>query len=240
MFLALWYSALYPPSFFLCSFAMLVNYFLDRFSLMRTWKRSARLGAEMSQFSRKYFFGISNIVMVVFSSFYWSAFTYDNLCDTGTTVGDYDLAYAGNFSLVPDVAIPPITKLLGNEDSFLEDKKADFAIDSSTPVYSFCKQDFISPDFFFTFPFLPKHQEKGGGEWMTPTQEQVATVFGWTSVAIVLAVFLRIVYNWISNIIETRYGKYEVCLCSWTVSFDRSYQTNPLKILRFHIAGCWR
>ena len=38
-FLALWYSAIYPGSLFLCSFALTINYFTDRFSLMRTWKK---------------------------------------------------------------------------------------------------------------------------------------------------------------------------------------------------------
>ena len=90
---------------------------------MRTWKRSARLGAEMSIFSRKYFFGISNIVMAGFSAFYWSAFPYDNLCDTGETVGTFDPTYSGNFTLQPDLPVPWITRLIGNEDSFLDDLK---------------------------------------------------------------------------------------------------------------------
>ena len=189
---------------------MIVNYFLDRFSLMRTWKRSARLGAEMSQFSRKYFFSVSNIVMAVFTAFYFSAFPYDNLCDTGETVGIYDPSYAGNFTLSPQTKIPWVTKALGNEDLFKENLKVNVTIDTNFPVYSYCKQDFLSPDFFFTFPFLPQHQEKGGGEWMTPTQEQIATVLGWTSLAVVLAVILRIGYNAVQEYLETNYGTYKV------------------------------
>jgi hypothetical protein len=47
LFLTLWYCAIFPSSFFMCSVAMLVNYFLDRFSLMRTWKRPSLLGPQM-------------------------------------------------------------------------------------------------------------------------------------------------------------------------------------------------
>lgn len=44
MFLCLWYSAIFPGAFFLCSFSLLIKYYVDRFSLMRTWKRAPQLG----------------------------------------------------------------------------------------------------------------------------------------------------------------------------------------------------
>lgn len=33
-FLTLWYCSIYPGTFFMCSFALLINFFVDRFSLM--------------------------------------------------------------------------------------------------------------------------------------------------------------------------------------------------------------
>lgn len=80
LFLALWYCAIYPCSLFLCSFALLVNFFTDRFSLMRTWKRAPMLGNTISQFSRKYFFSTALVAMAIVSSYAWSGFPYDNLC----------------------------------------------------------------------------------------------------------------------------------------------------------------
>lgn len=80
LFLALWYCSIYPCTLFLCSFALLVNFFTDRFSLMRTWKRAPMLGNTISSFSRKYFFSAAIVAMAIASSYYWSGFPFDNLC----------------------------------------------------------------------------------------------------------------------------------------------------------------
>jgi hypothetical protein len=69
LFLAVWYCAVYPGTLFLCSFTLFVNYFTDRFSLMRTWKRAPFLGPEISQFSRTYFFALAILAMAVMSSY---------------------------------------------------------------------------------------------------------------------------------------------------------------------------
>ena len=58
-FLALWYSSVYPFGFFMASFALFINYFTDRHSLMRTWKRAPPLGPGISEFSRRYFVTMS-------------------------------------------------------------------------------------------------------------------------------------------------------------------------------------
>jgi hypothetical protein len=59
LFLTFWYSALFPGAFFFCAFALQVIYFLDRLSLMRTWKRVPRLGSTISEFNRTYFLPLS-------------------------------------------------------------------------------------------------------------------------------------------------------------------------------------
>jgi hypothetical protein len=102
LFLTLWYSSIFPAAFFMCSFALFVNFFMDRFSLMvcacvvsssfvqtvthslsqRTWKRAPALGTTISKFSRRYFFSTALVAMAVVSSYYWSGFPFDNLCRT--------------------------------------------------------------------------------------------------------------------------------------------------------------
>lgn len=42
LFMTLWYCSIYPGALFLGFFALLVTYFVDRFSLMRSWARSAQ------------------------------------------------------------------------------------------------------------------------------------------------------------------------------------------------------
>ena len=42
LFLALWYSSIYPMGFFLCALALYINYYVERFCLMRSWRRLPR------------------------------------------------------------------------------------------------------------------------------------------------------------------------------------------------------
>ena len=78
------YSSVYPAGFFMAAFALSINYFTDRHSLMRTWKRAPPLGPGISEFSRRYFVSTSFLAMAVMSSYFWAGFPFDNLC-----VNDY-------------------------------------------------------------------------------------------------------------------------------------------------------
>ena len=66
LFLTFWYCAIYPGAFFFCAFALQTIYFLDRLSLMRTWKRVPKLGSTISQFNRRYFLPLSVLGMYCF------------------------------------------------------------------------------------------------------------------------------------------------------------------------------
>ena len=59
LFLTLWYCSIYPASLFICAFALQIIFFMDKFSLTRTWKRSPRLGSRISRFNRAYFLPLS-------------------------------------------------------------------------------------------------------------------------------------------------------------------------------------
>ena len=177
---------------------------------MRTWKRSAQIGARISTFQQRYFFGISNIVMAMFSAFYWSAFPYDNLCDTGNTIGDVHPAYSGGFSISPDLPVPFLQRLFGKDGDFRKENTFDISLDATVPIYTYCNQDFFSPGYGIPFPLSPSLQEGRGGEWMTPTQEQITTIFGWSSFAVVIAVISRIFYNRFQDFWRISHGKFEV------------------------------
>jgi hypothetical protein len=117
LFLALWYCSIFPGALFLCSFALCVNYFTDGFSLMRTWKRLPQLGTRISMFSRRYFFSTALVAMAVVSSYYWSGFPFDNLCQGNEPASEIYLN--GTFTLtttngktIRDVAVG------ANADSF--------------------------------------------------------------------------------------------------------------------------
>jgi hypothetical protein len=70
LFLALWYSSIYPVGLFMSAFALFINYFTDRHSLMRTWKRAPPLGPGISEFSRRYFVTLSFVAMAFMSSYF--------------------------------------------------------------------------------------------------------------------------------------------------------------------------
>jgi hypothetical protein len=64
-------------------------------------------------------------------------------------------------------------------------------------VYKYCLQDmFRQPG--KSFPAIPSNQPEGS-EWMTEEQEQVTTIYGWTSVAVLGVVFLSVIWGWIQS-----------------------------------------
>jgi len=71
IFLALWYSSIYPAGFYMAFVALSINYFTDRHSLMRTWKRAPPLGPGISEFSRRYFISTAYCAMALLSSYFW-------------------------------------------------------------------------------------------------------------------------------------------------------------------------
>ena len=150
--------------------ALTVNYYTDRFSLMRSWQRAPRVGKEISIISLNYFFSTSLFFLALMSSFYWSAFPFDNLCPTDERVG-----YNGTYSI-------------SNETSVV--------VDEDSSVWRFCSQDFIlGPGRFFDYPFIYKEGDLNHGDWMTEEQQFLSRLFGWTSVGFIVMVSLKFLYN---------------------------------------------
>jgi amino acid transporter len=175
----------------MCSFALLVKYFVDRFSLMRTWKRAPQLGPGVSTFSRRYFFSLACVAMAIISSFYWSGFPFDNICPND----EIDDRYVGKtftvFSHGVDVP-PPVV-----------------SFDARDVDYFFCNQDLLSPGRGRTFPFIAAKQPEGE-EWMTDDQEIVTTIFGWSAVAITAIVILKFIWGWVEMSKSLFSSSYEV------------------------------
>jgi len=165
LFLALWYCSIYPAALFLCSVALLINYYTDRFSLMRTWKRIPHLGPGISLFSRHYFFPLAATAMAVLSSYFWASFPFDNLCEMGNeTVGE---ALSGEWFVDPK----------GDDDNVT------VTVNATSPAIMHCRQDFFR---FYKgdwnrFPFSAENQPEGM-EWMTEDQEDLTAIWSWVAV----------------------------------------------------------
>lgn len=220
LFLSVWYCSIFPGALFLCSFALFIKYFVDRFSLMRTWKRPPQHGTKVSKFSRRYFFSLACVAMAIMSSFYWSGFPYDNLCENDSPL---PTAYQGTFVVA---ARDPSSRMNGVEVTFSE----------SHPGYRVCSQDLLSPGRGRTFPFIPSRQPEGD-EWMTPDQEYVTTVFGWTSVAITAVVIIKFIWGWVENAQSLFGSTYSV---SWTIPRNHHCKNFPNFRHCDVLTGRWR
>lgn len=187
MFLAFWYSSIFPGGLLFASAALTVNYYTDRFSLMRSWQRAPRVGKEISIISLNYFFSTALFFLALMSSFYWSAFPFDNLCPTNETLG-----HNGTYSISGETSV---------------------VVDEDSSVWRFCSQDFIlGPGRFFDYPFIYKDGEPDHGEWMTEEQQFLSQLFGWTSVAFICLVSLKFLYGIIVRVRHEFVSDYDVRL----------------------------
>ena len=176
MFLAFWYSSIFPGGLLFAAVAFTVNYYTDRFSLMRSWQRAPSVGNEIATFSRQYFLSTACVVLAAMSSFYWAAFPFDNLCKLE---GQY---YDG---LEEFIAI--------NLTEHPYPHNSNFTVDSYTEKYRFCNQDFIlhGP----RFPFIYREDVPDHGEWMTEEQKILSRLFGGTSIGVIVLVVLKFLYG---------------------------------------------
>ena len=174
----------------MCSFALFVNYFADRFSIMRSWKRSPNLGPRMSKFRRKYFIPCAVLASAVMSSYYWAGFPFDNLCSQDSLVGS---ELSGVWLI----------------DPWGHGTLQNVTITADDEAFDFCLQDYLRyRRDERSFPFLPRFQRE---EWMTEEQELVTNVWGWTSVAVIIAIALKIVLGWVASFTRMFRGTYEPC-----------------------------
>jgi hypothetical protein len=62
-------------------FILGLQYAVDRFSLFRIWGWNPLLGSELANFSRKYMVTGALLTFAIISSYTFSQFPYDNVCD---------------------------------------------------------------------------------------------------------------------------------------------------------------
>ena len=204
LFLTLWYCSVYPVAWFLCSITLFVNYFTDRYSLMRTWKRPPQLGTTVSKVSRRYFFNLAIIAMATMSSFFWSGFPFDNLCVDYDATGDPSSGsnYVGDFFI----------KFRGF-DAAADKTEQELHSANITSLegtsYKYCNQNLIKPGRGNTFPFIAAQQPEGE-EWMTEDQEFVTTIYGTSSVGVIIIIVAMFLWGWVEACKSLFSGSYSV------------------------------
>ena len=182
LFLCVWYCSIYPAAYLLCAFSLFLKYYVDKFSLTRSWERAPHLGNAIAWISHGVFFPLALVATGIMSSYYWAGFPFDNLCLVGPLEG------AGDGTPM-------------QMDGFVEEVNHEFE-------YEYCRQNFFGKGGIF--PFVGKIK-KGGAPWMTDDQEVVTTIFGWTSVVFCAAVLLKFVVGWVRVYQALHSSYYKVC-----------------------------
>lgn len=162
LYLTMFYSVLFPSGYLLGSMALAVQYWTDKFCLLRMWSPKPALGNTTAKNDRL----VLNLMIVLFAMFSagaYSSFPYDNTCDE-TTIVPSD--YVGSFTAFDidkvEVQIPPIA--------------------SESTSSKFCDQDIVGS------VLTSFHWRKASEEWMNSDQKEIAAVFGWTSIVVTLVV----------------------------------------------------
>jgi hypothetical protein len=113
--------------------------------------------------------------MAVVSSYAWSGFPYDNICMNDESVGNEYVNNTWNVQTIDGKSNHTVTVLSGDES------------------WRFCSQDMLRNQ-GQSFPALPRFQPEGG-EWMTNDQETVTNIYGWTSLAVLVLVVLKLIFG---------------------------------------------
>jgi hypothetical protein len=161
LFLTFFYGTLMPASFFYASAIFIMYYWMDKFCILRTWKQSPRVNAQISVVSM-YVFLLTLVAYAVMAAYSIAQFPFDNACfDSSIPSNDYK----GIFTI----------QTLKNDTFVVE-------IENNAQPYKFCNQDILGYS-NITFPPFPRYQPEGE-EWMTDSQEDLAIMFSWATIFI--------------------------------------------------------
>eukprot|EP00814_Leptocylindrus_danicus_P000784 CAMPEP_0116013916 /NCGR_PEP_ID=MMETSP0321-20121206/5992_1 /TAXON_ID=163516 /ORGANISM="Leptocylindrus danicus var. danicus, Strain B650" /LENGTH=992 /DNA_ID=CAMNT_0003483519 /DNA_START=31 /DNA_END=3010 /DNA_ORIENTATION=+ len=169
LFLCFFYAVLFPLGYFVCSAALFLTYYVDKFCLMRVWEPAAHIGTKVAEMNRALFFPLCILALFIVNSYHYARFPYDNLCATNQTAG---LEYAGSYTIYTE----------GNvNDEYYAEYVTIYANDTA---YKYCDQDILSA---LKFPATSKTQSDDA-TWMTDDQETLVDIFGWSGFGGVLAI----------------------------------------------------
>ncbi|KAL7559514.1 hypothetical protein ACA910_010325 [Epithemia clementina (nom. ined.)] len=174
LFLCFFYSSLLPSSFIFGFAILMTQHYVDKYCLMRIWGWTPTIGPELARFSRRYFFYGALLAFILVSAYAWAQFPYDNICDPDQPSG---FNYSGSYNNV---------KTLNNEFKNVT------VTQSEEVVY--CQQSWRAKTGGLSFPATSRLQPSDA-TWMSSSQEELANVYGWTSLGVFISFFLILFGN---------------------------------------------
>jgi hypothetical protein len=166
LFLTFFYAAIFPAGFFFAAASLSVNYWVDKFCLLRTYGPAPLVGNAVAESSRSYLMYSALAVYALMVSYNFAGFPFDQACDTNETV---PVEYEGNHIIATGGE---------NHEAF------NITITPGENAFKYCFQDMIRFRDPRAFPAVPSKQ-RPGEEWMTEGQTDATSLLGWTSVVII-------------------------------------------------------
>ena len=185
LFFTFFYAIVFPIGFFYAATTFLVYYWVDKFCVLRKWRQGPKINAEISLYST-YYLWLTVLAYAFVAAYTVSEFPFDNACLTKDSVPE---EYVGQNFEVLDGTLTGTT----------------FTVTSDAPVFENCNQDILRGVGFNSFPPLPSRFSYAD-EWMSESQFQTATLFGWTlvgiSIIIATSFILRLYYRFMRPLFQ--------------------------------------
>ena len=211
--LSVFYCAIFPMTFFLCAITLTVKYFVDRFTLARSWQRASAIGPTISRISRQYFLSMAVGLMAISCSYYWTGFPFDNLC---TDANEVDERYLGNFNM---------SEYPGFRGKQFSTEVTTATVSAGDLEYKLCSMDFMGNFQKVSFPFVPGAawdvENLNPGEYMTKEQEISTKYFGWSAFALMLVILFRYFQVWYNQFQKLSKGGYKAIGESQGISYSK-------------------
>jgi len=182
LFLTFFYCTIFPVAFFLASLSMTVTFVMDKFSILRSWKRGPKIGSRIATFSNTYFIPLCFLAYAITSSTYYYSFPLDKACKSTELVSNMNTC---SYNITT-----------------LDNKFHEVEIESGDYHFNFCKNQ----NMWHSFPSLPKLQSEGF-KWMTNSQKKFSSLYGWTSIAVCCIVSAIILYSSIGKYFNSLFFK---------------------------------
>jgi len=80
LFLTFFYAVIFPTGFFYAFATLALTYWVDKYSLLRQWGPAPKVGSQISEISRDYFFNAALLAFAIFGAYQWAGFPYDDAC----------------------------------------------------------------------------------------------------------------------------------------------------------------
>jgi len=185
IFLAFFYSSIFPAGFLYAFLTLSIYYFTDKFCLLYTWRQLPAVNTELSRLSDIYFVPATVVIGAIVLPYSFASFPYDNACkDISFVASDYVGMHNGTYEGIGWY---------------------NFSVEALDHNYFFCEQYYWKQK----FPAFPDNQPPNA-HWMTITQKGATLFLTYASIVVFVVVGIHLFNSGVLQpILEIFQEKYE-------------------------------